>query len=147
MKSAPTRAMFVSPYEKTGGLVWFARMLRKIRLHARGELPADYVPYLGAGFDRRCLNFLRVDLAALAARVAAGGTDNEILEWCFAASGHRPTEFEILVWNEYMIKRGWRDTDVPAGQLEAYKANYGLGHRADIETYFDFYEVDEGRKS
>lgn len=138
--------MFVSPYEKVGGLVWFARMLRKIRLHARGELPADYLPYLGQGFDRRCLNFLRIDYAPLVARVAAGGTDEEILAWCFATSAHRPTEFEILVWNEYMIKRGWRDTDATPGQLQAYKEKYGLGHRADILTFFDFYEVDEGRK-
>lgn len=138
--------MFVSPYEKVGGLVWFPRMLRKIRLHARGELPADYLPYLGQGFDRRCLNFLRIDYAPLVARVAAGGTDDEILAWCFATSGHRPTEFEILAWNEYMIKRGWRDTDAAPGQLQAYKEKYGLGHRADILTFFDFYEVDEGRK-
>ncbi len=136
----------ITAFQKLGGLYFLPRTLQKIRLHARGELPADYVPYLGAGFDRRCLNFLRIDFAALVARVAAGGTDAEILEWCFASSGHRPTEFEILVWNEYMIKRGWRDTDAPAGQLEAYKANYGLGHRADIVTFFDFYEIDEGRK-
>ncbi len=138
--------MFVSPYEKTGGLVWFARMLRKIRLHARGELPADYLPYLGKGFDRRCLSFLRIDLAQLTTRVAVGGSDEEILDWCFATSGHRPSEFEVLVWNEYMIKRGWRDTDFPAGQLQAYKEQYGLGHRADVLTYFDFYEIDEGRR-
>ena len=138
--------MFISPYEKVGGLVWFPRMLRKIRLHAARELPADYIPYLGQGFDRRCLNFLRIDYHALVERVTAGGMDSEILEWCFTTSGHRPTDFEILVWNEYMIKRGWRDTDAPGGQLQAYKEKYGLGHRADIITFFDFYEVDEGRK-
>ena len=97
--------MFISPYEKVGGVVWVPRMLRKIRLHPDGQLPADYLPYLGQGFDRRCVRFLGVLYEALVERVAAGGTDEEILEWCFA-TGKRPSAFEIHVWNEYMIKRG-----------------------------------------
>ncbi|MCX6953877.1 MAG: DUF5069 domain-containing protein [Verrucomicrobia bacterium] len=137
--------MFISPYEKVGGLVWVPRMLRKIRLRASGQLPPDYHPYMGLGFDRRCVRFLGVAYEALVERVTAGGTDEEILAWCFA-TGRRPSEVEIHVWNEYMIKRGWRDTDAPAGDLQAYKEKYGLGHRSDILTYFDFYEVDEGRK-
>jgi gluconokinase len=138
--------MFISPYEKVGGIVWFPRMLRKIRLRAEGKLPEDYHPYMGMGFDGRCLRFLRVDYEALVARVLAGGTDAEVLEWCFMR-GHRPTEDEILIWNEYMVKRGWRDTDEPPTELQEYKEKYGLGHRTDILTFFDFYEVDEGRRS
>jgi len=137
--------MFVSPYERVGGMVWFPRMLRKIRLRAEGRLPEEYQAYMGIGFDGRCLRFLRIDYDALVTRVLAGGTDEDILEWCFA-HGHRPTDNEILVWNEYMIKRGWRDTDAPASALQEYKEKYGLGHRSDILTFFDFYEVDEGRK-
>ena len=45
-----------------------------------------------------------------------------------------------------MGKRGGRDTDPPPDRIEAYKEKYGLGHRSDILTYFDFYEVDEGRR-
>lgn len=137
--------MFISPYAKVGRLVWIPRMLGKIRLHAGGQLPADYHPYLGLGFDRRSVRFLGVGYEALVERVTAGGTDEEILEWCFA-NGRRPSEVEIHVWNEYMIKRGWRDTDAPSSDLQEYKEQYGLGHRSDILTYFDFYEVDEGRK-
>lgn len=144
--SAVPPDLFVSPYVKTGGLVWFARMLRKIRLRHEGRLPAEYAEYMGRGFDGRCVRFLRVPYDELCARTLAGGTDGEILEWCFAHGGHRPDENEVLVWNEYMIKRGWRDTDAPPGALEAYKQQYGLGHRTDILTYFDFYEVDEGRR-
>ncbi|AOS46258.1 hypothetical protein Verru16b_03358 [Lacunisphaera limnophila] len=137
--------MFVSPYEKVGGLVWFPRMLRKIRLRAEGRLPEEYHAYMGLGFDRRCLRFLRIEHEALVARVLAGGSDDEILEWA-CTHGHRPSETEILVWNEYMIKRGWRDTDAPASEFPEYKEQYGLGHRSDILTFFDFYEVDEGRR-
>ncbi len=137
--------MFISPYEKVGGLVWVARMLDKIRLRAGDQLPEEYHAYMGLGFDRRCVRFLGVTYQALVERVIAGGTDEEILEWCFA-TGTRRSEDEIHVWNEYMIKRGWRDTDAPPNDLQEYKEKYGLGHRADVLTYFDFYEVDEGRK-
>ena len=38
-----------SPSEKVGGLFYFGRMLDKIRLHAKGELPSDYHANLGKG--------------------------------------------------------------------------------------------------
>lgn len=133
----------VSPYVKTKNLVWFARMLQKARLHAAGQLGADYTPWIGKGFDGRCVRFLHVEYAALLARIAQPGTDEEILEWCFA-QGRRPTDEEILIFNEFMVKRGIRDTDNP-GQVEGYKTKNGFGGRADIQTYFDVIEADEGR--
>jgi hypothetical protein len=79
-------------------------------------------------------------------RVLEGGTDEEVLAWCFA-HGTRPNEEQILVWNKFMLKRGWRDEDDGSTQeLERYKASSGLAHRADLVTFFDYYEVDEGRK-
>ena len=64
-------------------------------------------------------------------------------------SDNRPeaTDEHILVWNKFMVKRGWRDEDDGSTQeLEAYKAAIGLAHRADLVTFFDYYEVDEGRR-
>ena len=136
-----------SAYDQVGGIVYFARMLDKIRLHAAGELSADYHANLGTGFDGRCSRFLRVDYAALRERVLQGGTDDQILEWC-CAQGRRPSDEEILVWNKFMVKRGWRDEDDGSTQeLESYKARSGLAHRTDLVTYFDYYEVDEKRAS
>ncbi len=126
--------------------MYFARMLDKIRLRACGQLSADYHANLGSGFDGRCCRFLGIDYAALRERVLNGGTDEQILSWCFAR-GTKPTDEQILVWNKFMLKRGWRDEDDDSTQeLEHYKAASGLAHRADILTFFDFYEVDEGRK-
>lgn len=134
-----------SAYDKVGGLVYFARMLDKIRLHAGGDLPAAYHKNLGIGFDGRCVRFLRVEYGALCAPVLTGGADEEILAWCFG-QGRRPSDEEILIWNACMIKRGWRDEADGATQaLEAYKAASGLAHRIDLLTFFDYYEVDEGR--
>ena len=135
-----------SAYDKVGGIVYFARMLDKIRLHAAGRLPADYHRNLGIAFDGRCSRFLRVEYSALRERVLQGGTDEEILEWC-VATGRRPNEEEILVWNGFMRKRGWRDEeDGTMAELERYKAQSGLSHRQDLLTLFDYYEVDERRK-
>jgi hypothetical protein len=81
-------------------------MLDKIRIHSEGRLPADY--NRGTGFDGRTCRFLQVDYEKLVSRVLRGGTDEEILEWSYQ-QGRRPSEEEILVWNAFMTKRGWRD--------------------------------------
>ncbi len=135
-----------SAYDRTGGIVYFARMLDKIRLRARGPLPPGYEENLGVAFDGRCCRFLGVTYAALCERTLAGGTDEEILAWC-GEQGVRPNDEQILVWNKFMLKRGWRDEDDGSTQeLAAYKAGSGLAHRTDLLTFFDYYEVDEGRR-
>ncbi len=135
-----------SAYDRTGGIVYFARMLNKIRLHAAGVLRADYLANLGSGFDGRCCRFIGVEYSALRDRVLEGGTDDEILGWCFEL-GTRPGAEQVLVWNKFMLKRGWRDEDNGSTrELEQYKAASRLAHRADILTFFDYYEVDEGRE-
>jgi hypothetical protein len=131
-----------SPSEQIGGLVYFGRMLDKIRVHARGELPEDYQPNLGKGFDAKCCAFLHLDYAQLSERVKQGATDEETLKWAFA-HGRRPTNDEITMWNEFMRKFGWRDhaTEI----LERRKREAGMQDRAEIETMFQFIDADEGR--
>lgn len=131
-----------SPAEKVGGLVHFGRMLDKIRVHAKGDLPADYVPNLGKGFDGRCLRFLGVDYGDVIERVKQGGTDEEILDWAFV-SGREPSEEEIEIWNEFMRKCGWND-DV-SEVVARRKKESGLESRADIQTMFRYIDADEGR--
>jgi gluconokinase len=132
----------VSAYVKVGGMYFFARTLDKIRLNARGELHEDHLEYLGQGFDGRLCRFLRIEYGALVARVLAGGTDEEIFAWC-GQNGRAPDELDVLVWNGFAAKRGWRDEASAA--LERNKAGSGLAHRSDLATFFDYYEVDEGR--
>jgi hypothetical protein len=130
-----------SNYDKTGRLVYVGRMLDKIRLHAAGKLPADYHSNLGSGFDGRACTFLRVPYAGLTARTLAGGTDEEILAWCFECGGAR-TEEECGWWNSFMMKRGWRDE--AAAHLRQRIKEFGLEGKP-IETFFDLNEYDEGR--
>lgn len=124
-------------------MAYFPRMLDKIRLHAKGELQSGYHENLGKGADGRCLGFLRVEYETLKQRVLAGGTDEEILEWCFV-SGRRLNEGDIIVWNGFITKLGWKD--FVSERLQQVKAENGLAGRDDILTMPDFFEVDEGRK-
>src|SRR5918996_6542435 len=131
-----------SPSEKIGGLFYFGRMLDKIRLHARGQLPADYHENLGEGFDEKCVTFLRINYDQLVERVKQGGSDEEILHWCFKA-GQQPSEDDIYVWNEFMRKRGWNDE--VSEMVVRRKAEAGMTDRSDIQTSFQFIDADEGR--
>lgn len=136
-----------SPRHLTGGIVVFARVLDKIRLNAEGQLPAGYHLGVMAGnrtFDDRLCKFLGVDFDELSTRTLAGGTDDEILDWCFTA-GRRPDAEQIEVWNAFLTKRGWRDSG--SAGLVKNKEEAGLGHRDDLLTYFDLMDVEEGRAS
>jgi hypothetical protein len=134
-----------SPYDQVGGIVYFARMLSKIRLHAQGALPEEYVAFLGdkqGMFDWRCVLFLGIDYSALVERTLAGGSDEEILEWAFQ-NGRKPTEVEIEVWNGFMTKRGWRDN--ASDRLRVRCEEAGFGTDRGVQTMFDFLDADEGR--
>ncbi|MGH7969613.1 MAG: DUF5069 domain-containing protein [Limisphaerales bacterium] len=131
-----------SSYEKVGGIVYFGRMLDKIRLKAAGKLSPDY--NVGTAkwtwFDAHCTRFLNVDYDAVAKHTLEGGTDEEILEWCFLR-GRRPSAEDIEIWNEFMTKRGWRDNSSEA--LAEAKRARGFGNRDDIQTAFEFHRADE----
>jgi gluconokinase len=134
-----------SPREKTGGIYVFARILDKIRLHAKGQLPAGYHVGIIPGnrtFDDRVCKFLGVDFDKLAARTLQGGSDEEILEWCFA-NGRHPDAEQIEIWNGFMSKRGWRDS--AQSGFDDDKATAGFGAREDIQCFFDLMDAEEGR--
>lgn len=138
MKSVP-----ISGYQETLGMVYFARMLDKIRKHAAGDLRDDFCENLGSGFDGRCVGFLHVDYTALKDRVLAGGTDEEILRWCFE-NGRPLNETDIFIYNAYMTKAGWNDGTTP--MVVRRKLESGLQHNDSIQTMMEYFEYDEGRK-
>ena len=131
-----------SPSIQCGGIYYFARMLDKIRLHAASQLPIDYQANLGGGFDARCLSFLWIEYAPLVERVKQGGTDEEILDWAFN-QGRTPSAEEVEIWNEFMRKRGWKDE--MSERLAQRKRESGIPERDDIQTFFDYIDIDEGR--
>src|SRR6266699_1393928 len=131
-----------SPCDKVGGLFYFGRMLDQLRAYANGKLPPAHKANLGKDFDEKCVSFLRVKYDQIVAWVNAGLTDAEILQSCFAM-GHRPSEDEVFMWNEFMRKRGWRDE--ASEMLKRRKREEGMTARSEIETMFQFLDADEGR--
>ncbi len=138
MKSVP-----LSAYQETLGMIYFARMLDKIRLNAAGNLREDFCDNLGTGLDGRCVGFLQVDYPKLVERVLLGGTDEEVLKWCFE-TGRALTENDIHIWNHFLKKVGWNDgvTEI----LVRRKQESGLEDKDGIQTMVEYFEYDEGRK-
>src|SRR6266513_800956 len=77
-----------SPHDQVKGIVYFGRMLDKIRLFEQGKLPEGWRAARGVtaktNFDSRCCNFLEIDYAALEDETLKGRSDEELLEWAFA---------------------------------------------------------------
>ena len=137
-----------SPYEKIKGLVYFGRMLDKIRLAAAGKLPEGWQAPRGTAmknsFDARCCRFLQIDYAKLEAETLKGDkSDEQLLEWAFQ-NGRRPAEEEIEIWNAFMSKRGWRDDGTE--RLHERLAEIGLPP-GTVESMFEFIDLDEGRRT
>lgn len=124
-------------------MFYVARMLSKARLHAAGKLPEDYFEMLGDGFDGRTCRYLGVDYEEVKKLALTDQSDEETLEWCFE-NGRRLTDEEILIYNSFMSKRGWRDDETDEFIPSKIK-EYGIADGASAITDFDLIEIDEGR--
>jgi gluconokinase len=135
-----------SPSDQIKGIVYFGRMLDKIRLAAAGKLPEAWQATRGTAskrnFDSRCCQFLHIEYAALEAETLKGGRDEALLERAFA-HGRQPSEVEIEVWNGFMTKYGWRDSGTQ--RLNERLAEIGLPP-GTVQTMFEFIDLDEGRR-
>ena len=131
-----------SPYDTEGGIVFFPRMVEKIRLFERGVLPEIYMPTLSKFFDQRCCSLLGVNYEDLAQVVRSGLSDEQALKWAFK-NGNRPTSDQIEIWNSFMMKRGWRDE--ATCHLKRRLKDLGCEDHTEIQTIFDCIEFEEGR--
>ena len=133
-----------SPYDKTlGGVHHLGRMIDKMRLKLAGRLPEDFHRNYGlsVGLDGNLCGFLGIKFEEVEARVAQGGTDEEIVEWVFA-HGLRPKRIQALVWNDFSRKMGWNDR--VSSFIAKVKAEAGMaGHPAN--TTFELIDLSEDR--
>jgi Domain of unknown function (DUF5069) len=134
-----------SPYEIVGGIVYFGRMIDKIRLQIAGQLPPEYHSSLGnanpRSFDGRCCRFLQIDYNKFAAEAAHGKTDEALFQWA-CTHGRKPSDKGTEIWNDFMQKRGWRDES--SLRLLGQTQQAGMADRI-VSTFFDFFDADEGR--
>ena len=132
-----------SPYDKVGDLVFLGRTIDKIRLKAAGQLRPDFFELMGDGYDARIMGYLNLDYPKFAEFVLTGPSDDECWQYC-VQNGRKLNDLDVLIWNDFAAKRGWRDA--VSDLLEKFKAKSGLAARSDIQTFFEYWEVDEGRK-
>jgi len=120
----------ISPYIETDGLVYFARMLDKIRKMDRDELRQDFQENLGKAFDALCTGFLRVRYEELKEFTLSEDSDTKVLEWCFE-KGRPLDKGDKLIWNSFMKKAG--HSDFLSEKLSKYKVENGLNQRLSSE--------------
>jgi hypothetical protein len=133
-----------SPYDRAaGGLHHLGRMIDKIRLQQAGALPEDMQRNYGlaVGLDGSLCSFLGVSFTAVEARLQAGGTDADVVEWIFT-QGLRPNRMQTIAWNEYTRKLGWNDRLTPYLQTQLREEGIDA---AQIVTALDLIEVTEDR--
>jgi hypothetical protein len=134
-----------SPRQTLGGYVFLPRLIDKVRLHAQGKLPLEYIGNLlkaGLTLDGRFLTFTALDTEDLRRAILAAKTDEEVLAWVEShAKPHTKTEkqqwiAEIEVYRPSAEWAQWR--------REAYKE---VAAKIDPATLsiFDLIDVDEGR--
>lgn len=125
-------------------MIYFARMLDKIRKFASGTLREDFHENLGISLDGICCQYLRVEYNDLKAQVLSGLNDEEVYQWCMD-NGRSLNDVDKRIWNSFASKLGWNDTTTPS--LIERKKSSGLADRDEIQTMLEYFEYDEGRKS
>jgi hypothetical protein len=134
-----------SPRETLGGYVILPRLIDKVRLHAQGKLPAEYIGNLlkpGLTLDGRFLVFTGLDAEELRRAILAAKTDREVLAWVEQhAKPHTETEkrqwiAEIETYRPNAERAKWR--------REVYKELATSIDPAALNL-FDLIDMDEGR--
>lgn len=134
-----------SPRETLGGYIILPRLIDKVRLHARGELPPEYIGNLlkpGRTLDSWFLTFTGLDAKQLRAAIVAATFDEVVLFWVEQyAIPH--TDDEKKEWAERIAARR-----PDAEGVEIRKRNYpDLASRVDLASLnaLDMIDMDEGR--
>jgi hypothetical protein len=134
-----------SPREALGGYILLPRLIDKVRLHARGELPPEYVGNLlkpGRTLDGWFLAFTETDGEGLRGAVLAARADEEVLSWV-EKNGRPRSEEEKGAWAAWL-----EDYRPDPASLRRRKELYReLAARADLSSLnpLDLIDMDEGR--
>ena len=132
-----------SPYvpHQATGLLHLPRFIAKIRKHLRGELPESYQRNFCRGFDRFLCLHLGLDPKAVIEAVREAGEDAGLLEENLLAL--LPGDLRVHKWNRELVQKGMS----PMGRdaLDQAKAKMGAGDRADLLSFADMIDFDEGR--
>ncbi len=128
-----------SPRCRLGGFVTLPRMLDKGRATIIGR-NGEFI--YNASFDQHIINFLGFDPDALLKALAAGKSDNEVLEWLKPNAEFQPSPWEIEQWSDYMIRRT-PDSDADTLIFFYRRVRLFSKTREDIKTWMDLIDLDD----
>ena len=139
------RSLLRSPRETLGGYVILPRLIDKVRLHAQGKLPAEYIPQLLApdpALDGRWLAFTGLDAETLRHAVLSLSTDETVLAWVERHVRPR-SDAEKRAWAT-AIDAYRPDAERAQRRREIYPA---VAATVDVGaiSVFDLIDRDEGR--
>lgn len=132
-----------SPRETMCGWIHLPRYIDKIRLHLAGQLPPDYQPNLGKGFDGLWLKHAGLTHEQMVDVVHRSLTDGQVCDWVRTHAPKTPAEKEA----HRLAMLHYPSPDDAAGcqRLNTRKQESGLGHRDDIRCFVDYIDADEKR--
>jgi hypothetical protein len=141
----PRMVKLRSPREALGGYIILPRLIDKVRLHAQGKLPPEYVENLlkpGLTLDGRFLTFTGSDAEGLRKAILSAKTDEEVLAW--VEHNARPRSFEEKQrWAEEIDT--YRPDPIMANRRkEVYSV---LASKIDVTavSILDLIDMDEGQ--
>lgn len=142
----PMSALLRSPRERLGGYLLLPRLIDKIRLHAKGALPPEYVGNLlrpaGSTLDSRFLSFTGLDAEKLREAILSAKNDEAVLAWVERHAAPRTRE-EKEAWAEAIA------ASRPTPEIVAYRKKMypELAAQVDLASIhvLDMIDLDEGR--
>lgn len=129
-----------SPREKVMGLVHLPRLIDKIRLAARGELPG--YNYLTTGFDKYLVDLLGISPIAFEAAVLSSPDDDAVIRW-LQANAKPLSEEEKEVFNNRILTIG--PTDEKRRQRFRVLLDETDPDRTEIASFAELIDLAEGR--
>jgi hypothetical protein len=132
-----------SPRETMDGWMYLPRYVDKIRLHLAGRLHSDYQANFGKGFDGMWLQAAGVTHEQFMAVVKQSLTDGQVCDWVRQNVKRSPTE--KAAHREAVLSRPTPDDVAAVERLKKRKAEAGVAHRDDVQTFVDLIDADEKR--
>jgi hypothetical protein len=121
-----------------GGFVILARALDKGRATVVGK-QGEY--HFDCPLDKRFLDFVKIDGAALFEQIREGKGDGEILEWILQNAGYKPTPWETNQWSQHNEAR--TPDSLKAKERVVAELLRLNSQRTDILTGFDLLDLDD----
>jgi len=132
-----------TPRETMDGWMYLPRYVDKIRLHLAGKLHSDYQANFGKGFDGMWLEAAGVTHAQMLEVVKNSVTDGQVCDW--VRQNVKRTPAEKSKHREDVLASPQASNTASVERLKMRKAESGISHRDDIQTFVDYIDADEKR--